>query len=98
MDHGEPDGDLRARGALETMVDLMLQQLGCLIEEIDRHESIRKPADHFVTAPADWRQFAKVIKQAERLDRREGVALASQKEIIERRRGIVLDAPGQIGI
>ena len=62
IDHGEPRRDLRARRALEPMVDLVLQEFGGLIEQVDRDQPIRQPADHLVAAPADRRQFAVFVE------------------------------------
>ena len=71
----------------------MLQQLGRLVEQVDRHQPVGEPADHLVAAPADRRQVAEVVEQAERLDRRQAVALAAEEQRVERRRRLVLDAP-----
>jgi hypothetical protein len=76
VDHCEPRCDLRARGALQAVVDLMLQQLRRLVEQINRNQAVGEAADHFVAAPADRRQFAKVVEQAERFDRRQCIPLA----------------------
>ena len=58
IDHRQPRRDLRARRALQPMIDLILQQFAGLIEQIDRDQAIGEAADHFVAAPADRRQFA----------------------------------------
>ena len=78
IDHRQPRGDLRARRAFQPVVDLILQEFAGLIEQIDRDQPIREPADHFVAAPADRRQFAKFVEQPERVDRRQVVALRSR--------------------
>ena len=92
IDHREPGRDLRARGALQAVVDLVLQQLGRLVEQIDRDQPVGEPADHLVAAPADRRQLAEIVEQAERLDRRQRVALAGEEQRVEGRRRVVLDA------
>ena len=46
IDHGELRRDLRARRAFEALVDLVLQELGGLVEQIDRHQPVGQPADH----------------------------------------------------
>ena len=92
IDDREPGRDLRARGALQAVVDLVLQQFGRLVEQIDRHQPVGEPADHLVAAPADRRQLAEIVEQAERLDRRQRVALAGEEQAVEGRRRLVLDA------
>ena len=81
IDHGQPRRDLRARRALQAVVDLVLQQLGRLIEQIDRDQPVGQPPDHLVAAPADRRQFAEIVEQAERLDRRQRVALPARNRL-----------------
>ena len=93
VDHGETCRDLRPRRALEPVVDLVLQEFAGLIEQIDRDQPIRKPADHFVAAPPDRRQFTKFVKHPERVDRRKVVALRTQEELREQRRRRVLALP-----
>ena len=77
IDHRQPRGDLRARRALEPVIDLVLQQFARLIEQIDRDETIGETADHLVAAPADRRQIAKLIEHRQRFDRRQIVALSA---------------------
>ena len=72
------------------MVDLVLQELGSLVEQIDRDQPVGEPADHLVAAPADRRQLAEFIEHAERIDRRQVVALGAQEDLREQRRGSVL--------
>ena len=98
IDDREPHRDLRARRALQAIVDLMLQQLGRLIEQVDRHQPVGELADHLVAAPADRRQIAEIVEQAERVDRRHRVALAAEKQRLECDRGLVLDAPRHLGM
>ena len=98
IDDRQPRRDLRARGALQPMVDLVLQQLGRLIEQIDRDQPVGEPPDHLVAAPADRRQFAEIVEQRERLDRRQRVALAGEEQAVEGRRRLVLDAARQLRI
>ncbi len=45
IDHGEPRRHLRARRALQAVVDLVLQQLGALVEQIDRDQPLGELAD-----------------------------------------------------
>ena len=75
IDHREAGCDLRPRRAFEALVDLVLQELGGLVEQIDRNEALGEPADHLVAAPADRRQLAELEEHAERVDRRQIVAL-----------------------
>ena len=91
IDDGKPRRHLGARRALQTVIDLVLQQVGGLIEQIDRHQPVGKTPDHLVAAAADRRQLAKVVEQSERIDRRHGVALAGEEQRIEGRRRLVLD-------
>ena len=58
IDHREPCRDLRARRALQPLVDLVLQEFGGLVEQIDRDQPVGEATDHLVAAPADRRQFA----------------------------------------
>ena len=89
VDHGEARGDLGARRTLEPPVDLVLQQLAGLIEQIDRDQPVGEPADHFVAAPADRRQFAILVEHPERVDRRQVVAFRAEKQLREQcRRGV----------
>ena len=91
VDNRKARCDLSAGSALQAMLNLMLQQLSGLIQQVDRYQPIRESPDHFITAPADRRQFAKIVKEAERLDRRKRVALPAEKKNVERRCGIILD-------
>ena len=78
IDHRQARGDMRARRAVEPMLDLVLQQLARLVEQIDRGKTIGKTADHLVAAPADRRQLAKLVEQRQRLHRRHIVASADR--------------------
>ena len=98
IDHRKPGRDLRARRALQAVVDLMLQQLRRLIEQIDRDQPVGEPADHLVAAPADRRELAEIVEQAERIDRRQRVALAGEEQLVEGRRRLVLDAARHVRI
>ena len=80
IDHRKPRGDLRARGALQPVVDLVLQQLGRLVEQIDRNQPVGEPPDHLVAAPADRGQVAEIVEQAERIDRRQRIGLAGEEQ------------------
>ena len=80
IDHRKPRRHLRARGALQAVVDLVLQKLGGLVEQIDRDQPLGEPADHLVAAPADRGELAEIVEQAERIDRRQRVALAGQEQ------------------
>ena len=91
IDDREPGRDLGARGALQAVIDLVLEQFGGLVEQIDRHQPVGEPADHLVAAPPDRRQLAEIVEQAERLDRRQRVALAGQEQAVEGHRRLVLD-------
>ena len=93
IDHGELRRDLRARRAFEALVDLVLQELGGLVEQIDRHQPVRQPPDQFVAAPADRRQLAELVEHGERIDRRQVVALLAQKNLRKQRRRLVLCGP-----
>ncbi len=93
VDHGQTCGDLRARGALQPAVDLILQQFAGLVEQIDRDQPVREPADHFVAAPPDRRQFTKLIEYPERVDRRKIVALRTEKQLRKQVRCRVLGLP-----
>ena len=95
IDHGEPRRHLRARGALQAVVDLVLQQLGGLVEQIDRNQPLGEPADHLVAAPADRGELAEIVEQAERVDRRQRVALAGEEQRVEGLGRLVLDAARQ---
>ena len=78
VDHGEPRRDLGARCALQAVVDLVLQQLGGLVEQVDRYQPVGEPADHLVAAAANRSQIAKVVEQAQRFDRRQLIALPAR--------------------
>ena len=92
VDHRQPCGDLRARRALQPVIDLVLQKFAGLVEQVDRDQPVGQPADHFVAAPPDRRQLAIFIEQRQRIDRRQIVALRAEKELREQRRGLVLRA------
>jgi len=62
IDRGQPRRNLRAGSTLQAMVDLVLKQLGGLIEQIDRYQSVGQAADHFIAAPSNRREFAVVVK------------------------------------
>ena len=71
IDDGQARRDLGARPALQAVVDLVLQQFGGLIEQVDRHQPVGEAADHLVAAESDRGEVAIVVEQAERLDRRQ---------------------------
>ena len=50
IDDGKPRRHLRARRALQTVIDLVLQQFGRLVEQIDLHQPVGELADHLVAA------------------------------------------------
>ena len=79
IDDGKSRRDLRTRRTLQPMIDLILQKLGRLIEQIDRDQAVGEPADHLVAAAADRGQFAEIVEQSERIDRRQSVALSRQE-------------------
>jgi hypothetical protein len=90
IDHGQARRDLRARRALQPLVDLVLQQFAGLIEQVDRDQPVGEAADHLVAAPPDRRQFAIFVEHPERIDRRKIVALRAEKQLREQRRRRVL--------
>ena len=98
VDHGKARRHLRAGGALQPLVDLVLQQFGGLVEQVDGGQPVRQPPDHFVAAPADRRQFAKLVEHRERVDRLHVVALRAEKELGEQRGRRILALPRQFGI
>ena len=98
IDDGEAGRDLRARAALQAVVDLVLQQFGGLVEQIDRHQPVGEPADHLVAAPPDRGEIAVIVEQAERFDRRQRVGFAAEEQAVEGHRRLVLDRPGEVGI
>ncbi len=49
VDHGKARRDLRARGALQPLVDLVLQQFGGLIEQVDR--ASRSASRRIISSP-----------------------------------------------
>ena len=57
------------------MIDLVLKQLGRLVEQIDGDQPVRKPADHLVATPADWSELTKIVEQAKSFDRRQCLTL-----------------------
>ena len=83
IDHGEARRHLGPRRAFETAIDLVLQQLGGLIEQIDADQAIGQLADHLVAAPADRGQLAKAVEDAERVDRRQVIGLAAEEQLRE---------------
>ena len=76
----------------------MLEQLGRLVEQVDRDQPVGQPADHLVAAAPDRRQLAEIVEQRQCLDGRHGIAFAGEKQRIEGCRRLVLDAAGQIRI
>ncbi len=94
IDHGKARGDLGTRGAFEAMIDLVLQELRGLVEQIDRGETVREPADQLVAAAADRRQLAELVEHAERFDRRQVVTFRSEEDLREQLGGEVLRLPG----
>ena len=54
-----------ARAApLQAVVDLVLEQFGRLVEQVDRDQPVGEPADHLVAAAADRGQLADIVEQA----------------------------------
>jgi hypothetical protein len=72
------------------VIDLILQELAGLIEQIDRDQPICETADHFVATPPDRRQFTKLVKHPERVDRWKIVAFQPRKELRKQCRRRVL--------
>ncbi len=87
-----------ARGALQPAINLILQQLGRLIEQVHGCQPVRKPADHLVAAAAYRSEFAEVVEQRERVDCRKRIDLAGEKQRVERRRRLALNSTGHVGI
>jgi len=79
--------------AFEPLVDLVLQELGGLVEQVDADQAFGKASDHLVAAPADRGQFAIFVEHAERVDRRDIVALRPKEQLGEQRRRCVLRSP-----
>ena len=98
IDDRQPRRHLRARGALQAVVDLVLQQLGGLVEQIDRDQPVGEPADHLVAAAADRGELAEIVEQRQRVDRRHRVAFAGEEQRVEGPRRFVLDAARHVGI
>src|SRR6185437_1911259 len=48
VNHRQAGCDLRPRRALEAVIDLVLQELGGLIEQVDRDQPVGETADHLV--------------------------------------------------
>ena len=90
--------DLCAGAALQAVVDLVLKQLGGLIEKIDGHQAIGKPSDHLVAASPDRCQFAEIVEQAKSFDGWQRLSLAAKKKTFKRGGGFVLDLACHIGI
>ena len=86
VDHGQARRHLRPRRTLEPLVDLVLQQLGRLVEQVDRDQPLGQTPDHLVAAPADRRQLAVFVEHAERVDRLHVLALGAEIELREQRR------------
>ena len=98
IDNCQTRRDLCPRGPLQAVIDLVLKQFRRLVEQIDADEPIRKPPDHFVPAPSDRRQLAKIIEQAERLHRRQSVTFTAEEQAFESGGRLVLDLAGHVGI
>ena len=77
MNDREAGSNLGTRCSLKAMIDLVLQQLCRLIEQVDGNEPVGKAPDHLVTSPPNRREFAKVIKQTERVDRGQTISLVA---------------------
>jgi hypothetical protein len=75
----KPRRYLRARGALQTVVDLVLQQIGGLVEQVDRCQAIGKTANHLVAAAADWGQLAEIVEQRKCVNGGQCVPLTGQE-------------------
>ncbi|MGY3119463.1 hypothetical protein ACVWXQ_003400 [Bradyrhizobium sp. S3.14.4] len=98
VDHGQARGDLGAGCAFEPMVDLVLQQLGGLVEQVDRGETVGETADQLVAAAADRRQLAELVEHPERFDRRQLVALGPQEDLREQVGSEVLRLTRGLGV
>src|SRR5207245_7811094 len=70
----------------------MLEEIGGLLEQIDRYKTIGEPPDHLVAAPPDRGQIPEVVEHGERIDRRQRVALPGQEQAVEGAGGLLLDA------
>src|SRR5690606_19177033 len=82
-DHREVGGDLRLCHALETAVDLVLEEIRGLREEVHLYGPARQIADHLVAARTWWRQLLEIVVYAERRDRPHLVGAAVKIEVHE---------------
>ncbi len=98
VDGGKAGRDLGARGAVQAVVDLVLEQFGRLVEQVDGDQPVGQAPDHLVAAAADRRQFAIIVEYGQRLDRLERVAFGGEEQAVEGRRRLVLDLARQLGI
>jgi len=77
----EPDGgETRRHGgprrSRQALVDLVLEEFARLIEQVELDETVGEPAHDLVAAPADGRELLEIEVKGERVDAREGLALA----------------------
>ena len=85
LDDGEVGGDLALRHAFEAVLDLVIEQVRRLPEQVDLDQPPGQVADHLVAARPGRRQLAKVVVQAQRVDRAHRIGLAIEIEIAEHR-------------
>ncbi|GJE45251.1 hypothetical protein AEGHOMDF_4445 [Methylobacterium soli] len=84
-DRREPGRHAGAGGAREAVIDLMLEQLGRRIEEVELDQPIREAAHDLVAPPADRREFLEIEVERHGLDPRESAAALAQEQVVEQR-------------
>ena len=93
---GEPGRDRARGGAVEAVVDLVLQQVGGLIEQVERDQPVGEAADDLVSPPADRREFLEVEKERERVDRGRAIAPPDRKRS-SNGRAVLVQGAGDLG-
>ena len=96
IDGGQIGRDLGLGHALQPVLDLVFEQLGGLVQQVDIDQTARQAADHLVAVGADGGQFAEVVEQAQRLHRLETVGPALKEEHAEGGAEICLDLCGAL--
>jgi hypothetical protein len=89
-DRREPGRDGRPRRAGQALVDLVLEEIGRLVEQVEFDEAVCEAPDDLVPAPTDGRQLLEVEVERQGLDAGELAAFGAQQQLLQELARILL--------